>query len=242
MNESMGPKTVYLVDDDPEVCHSLAVLLDNEGYRTAEIPSAEILLDTIDTSRYGVIVVDYCLGGISGLELQEELADRGINWPVIFISGQGDIKTSVTALKRGAIDFLEKPFNCQQLLTSVKEAFQRLESVLKLRVHRDVVESRCRKLTQREREVMEYVVGGVSNRDLAKHLGVSTRTVEAHRSRMMKKMAADSLPDLVCMVDLCTVCKSAKLPQSLSSPPSRPARIHRADDIPLPGNVKASQA
>jgi FixJ family two-component response regulator len=248
-----GIKTVYLVDDDPEVCHSLGLFLDNEGYQTREFHSAESLLATIDRSGYGVIVLDYFLNGLSGLELQLELANRDVEWPIIFISGQGDIKTSVTALKKGAVDFLVKPFQGKELLASVEEAFRKAERCFKERIRRNTIESRCQKLTQREKEVMEYIVAGVSNRNLAKHLGVSTRTIEAHRSKMMKKMSADSLPELVCMFDLCTGCRPRKLPPAYSAPPITPLqsrgriekniseRIPVADGLGYPGKRTADK-
>ena len=215
-----GQYTIYLVDDDPEVCHSLRLFLDNQGYRTKVFHSAECLLDIIDRSEFGVLVLDYCLNGLSGLELQSELTRRDIDWPVIFISGRGDVKTSVTALKKGAVDFLVKPFEGKELLDSIEEALLAANSAHKQRIHRHEIETRCRVLTAREKEVMEYVAAGVSNKNLAKHLGVSTRTVEAHRSRMMKKMTASSLPELVCMVDQCSICQLRKLPPEHPATPT----------------------
>ncbi|MGD2056495.1 MAG: response regulator [Gammaproteobacteria bacterium] len=220
---NIGQKiAVYLVDDDTEVCRSLGLLLEREGYRTREFHSAESLLDAIDHSAYGVIVIDYYLNGLSGLELQVELANRDIDWPIIFISGRGDIKTSVMALKKGAVDFLVKPFDGKELLASVEEAFRLAKSCYKHHMDQLAIESRCEQLTLREKEVMEYIVAGVSNRNLAKHLGVSTRTIEAHRSKMMKKMAANSLPELVCMVDLCAGCSPRTLPPAHPVPSPAP--------------------
>ena len=141
--------------------------------------------------------------GMSGLDLQTELARRHIKQPIIFITGHGDVRMSVRALKAGAIDFLEKPFSNNDLLASIREAFLHAD---KHKKHRDdIAEMRRRyaSLTEREREVMRHVVGGLSNRHLAEQLGVSDRTIEVHRSRGMKKMGADSLPDLVRKYALC---------------------------------------
>lgn len=205
---------VYLVDDDMAVCHALSVFLESCGYRMRAFPSAEAFLSSASAVKDGVILLDQRMTGMSGLELQKELNQRHIDLPIIFITGHGDVQMSVKAVKAGAIDFLEKPFSNEALLASIREAF--LQSDHDKRHRESVAEMRRRyaSLTEREREVMQHVVAGLSNRDLAEQLGVSDRTVEVHRSRGMKKMGADSLPDLVRKYAL---CKDEDLYDSLKS-------------------------
>jgi FixJ family two-component response regulator len=131
----------------------------------------------------------------------------GVFLPIIFITGHGDIQTSVAAMKAGAIDFLEKPFDNSELLRSIREALQKSAGKRKEWAQKSEIEQRCGSLTSREREVMAYIVQGMSSRSIAEQLGVSNRTVEVHRARVMAKMAATSLPDLVRMAALCqSVC------------------------------------
>lgn len=207
MSEDMGQtETVYIVDDDPAVCPALGGFLVSHGYTVREFASAEDFLETINHGAPGVLVLDYHLGGMSGLELQTELAVRGNEWPIIFISGRGDVPTSVKAMKRGAVNFLEKPFHNRELLENLREAFLHTDENRQERTVRHAIEERCEHLTLREREVMQYLVSGLSNKQLAARLGVSHRTVEVHRSRIMAKMKADSLPSLVWMAVLCRKC------------------------------------
>jgi RNA polymerase sigma factor (sigma-70 family) len=141
---------------------------------------------------------------MSGLELQMELAAQGIEWPIIFISGNSNVNISVRAMKAGASDFLEKPFSNKDLLESIRDAFKQAEEDKQDHIRRTAIEDQCESLTARELEVMQLVVSGLRNRDIAHRLGVCSRTVEVHRSRVMTKMEADSLPHLVRMVDLCS--------------------------------------
>ena len=198
-------QTVYVVDDDPAVCHALGMFLETEGYSVRIFASAEAILKTVnDDAPQGVLVLDQRMNGISGLELQMELAAQGIKWPIVFISGNSNVRISVRAMKAGAIDFLEKPFSNKDLLESIRNAFLMVEEDKQDHIRRTAFENQCERLTAREREVMQLVVSGLRNRDIAQRLGVCSRTVEAHRSRIMTKMEADSLPHLVQMVDLCS--------------------------------------
>jgi RNA polymerase sigma factor (sigma-70 family) len=207
MNEDRGQtETVYIVDDDPAVCPALSGFLASHGYTVREFTSAEDFLKTINHGAQGVLVLDYHLGRMSGLELQTELAARGNEWPIIFISGRGDVPTSVKAMKQGAVNFLEKPFHNRELLENLREAFLHAEQSRQERTVRRAIEERCKRLTPREKEIMQYLVSGVSNKKLAARLGVSNRTVEVHRSRIMAKMNADSLASLVRMTGLCRKC------------------------------------
>jgi len=191
-------RTIYLVDDDAAVCHALVVFLEASGYRVKAYSSAEaFLVAAAEGTLEGVMLLDQRMTGLSGLELQEVLARRGIDLPIIFITGHGDVRMSVMAVKAGAIDFLEKPFSNEDLLASIIEAFALADH---RKSERDCIAGLRRALasmTAREYEVMQHVVAGMSNKSLAEQLGVSDRTIEVHRARVMKKMGAASLPDLV---------------------------------------------
>lgn len=193
-------RSVYIVDDDPAVCHALVLLLENAEYVVTPFISAESLLATVSEETRGVLILDLLIGDMSGLELQAELRKRGIGLKTIFISGHGNIEKSVLAIKGGAIDFIEKPFTNKQILKSVEEALSLVNAEEEERRQRDSLEKRCERLTPREREVMNFLVSGVSNQELAERLGLSRRTVEIHRSKVMRKMEAGTLQDLVRMV------------------------------------------
>jgi two-component system response regulator FixJ len=203
MEKVLANRTIFLVDDDVAVCHSLSVFLQTSGYRVRSFSSAEAFLKEADSTAEGVMLLDQRMTGMTGLELQTELDMRGTNLSIIFISGHGNVQMSVKAIKAGAVNFLEKPFSNEDLLTSIREAFLRSDDSKK---HRDLAAGLRKKyasLTDREREVMQHIVAGMSNRRLAKLLGVSDRTIEVHRSRGMKKMGAESLPDLVRKYAMC---------------------------------------
>ena len=202
-------KNIFLVDDDAAVCHALSVFLESSGYSVRSFFSAETFLEETEDAAEGVILLDQSMtGGMSGLELQAELSKSDIALPIIFITGHGDVRMSVKAIKAGAIDFIEKPFNNEDLLASIREAFARADDSKK---DRDLF-AECRQclssLTPREREVMQHVVDGMSNRRVAELLDVSDRTIEVHRSRAMKKMAVESITDLV---RKCAMCLKDKL-------------------------------
>ena len=198
-------QTVYVVDDDPAVRHALGMLLETEGYSVRMFASAEAILKTAnDDASQGVLVLDQRMNGMSGMELQMELVAQGNKWPIVFISGNSNVDISVRAMKAGAIDFLEKPFSNKELLESIRDAFLILEEDIQEHIRRTAFENQCERLTAREREVMQLVVSGLCNKDIAQRLVICSRTVEAHRSRVMNKMEADSLPHLVQMVYLCS--------------------------------------
>lgn len=195
-------KTIFLVDDDETVRCALSSVLRVSGYMVKPFPSAEAFLEEADGTIEGVMLLDKCMTGMSGIELHSELTKRDIDLPTIFITGHGDVHTSVKALKAGAIDFLEKPVNHEALLASINEAFLRLNNCKKYRSSVAEIKRNYSCLTEREMEVMQHVVAGVTNKDIAELLNVSDRTIEAHRSRVMKKMRAESLPDLVKKYDI----------------------------------------
>jgi FixJ family two-component response regulator len=191
---------VYLVDDDAALRDSLRWLLEAAGHGVVSHACAEDFLDSYDPAQPGCLVLDIRMPGMSGLELQDELARRGYPIPIIFITGHGDVPTAVSAVKKGAIQFLEKPFNDQVLLGFIDNAFA---ADARARAEADgqrSFEERLARLTQREREVLDDIVSGLRNREIAEKLGVSIKTVEAHRAKVMQKTGAASLAELVQLV------------------------------------------
>ena len=193
--------TVFLVDDDEAVRHALTIYLENVNLDVESFDSAEQFLDNINEDTRGVLVLDQRMDGMSGLDLQKVLNERSIVLPIVFITGHSDVATSVRAMKAGAVDFIEKPFRNEQLLNSVRNALQREQQVHGIQAARSETCKKYESLTQREQEVMKYVVRGMANSKLAEKLGVSPRTIEVHRSRVMQKMQAASLPELVRMAE-----------------------------------------
>jgi two-component system response regulator FixJ len=192
-------ENLFLVDDNHAVRHALRLFLESRGFIVHEFSSAEALLDVIAPGDTGVIIVDLRLEGMSGLDLQAALKSRGIDLPTVFITGHGSIRDSVSALKEGAVDFIEKPFDNEVLLCSIHDALRCEQSVREQRCVKQDLLDKFATLTPREQEVLTYVVDGVSNKGLAEQLGVSSRTIEVHRARIMAKMGAGSLAELVRM-------------------------------------------
>jgi len=193
-------RTVYIVENDPAERLVLSGLLESTDYVVRSFGSAESLLATVNDKTAGVLILDHVLENMSGLALQAELRNRGVGLKTIFISGCGSIEKCVQALKGGAIDFIEKPYTDKQLLKSVEEALLLVNTEEKKRRRHDTLEKRHERLTPREREIMRFLVRGDSSRKLAERLGLSSRTVDIHRAKIMRKLEADSLPDLVRMV------------------------------------------
>lgn len=197
-------KTIYLVDDDAAVRHALGTFLNNEGFTVKDYDCAEAFLQS-NSITSGILVLDQRMTGMTGLELQQELNKRNIDLPIIFITGHGNVALSVMAMKAGAMDFIEKPFSNEVLLSNVRRAFRQLEIRKKQLGRKTAIMERYKTLTPREKEIMAFIVEGISNKDLAESLQISNRTIEVHRSRIMRKMMADSLPDLVRMAALCDI-------------------------------------
>ena len=191
---------VIVVDDDDAVRNSLRLLLKSVGLPTLTHASAQEYLDAWDPAQPGCLVLDVRMPGMSGLELQEELNRRGAIVPVIFISGHGDIPMAVDAIQHGAFDFLQKPFRDQDLIDRVQRALATDHANRETLAQRDTVRQRYESLTPREQEVIALVTQGKANKVMAGDLGVSQRTVEIHRARVMEKMGAQSLAQLVRMV------------------------------------------
>jgi len=193
----MNEQKVYVVEDDPEMCETLRQLLASVAIPVETYADAEEFLDTDDGDRTGCLVTDVCLPGMSGFDLQRALARRQIQLPIIMITGYGDIRAAVRAMKAGAIDFLEKPFSGQILLDSVVYAFKLNDEAMSAAAQREQLNRRSAALTRREREVMTLVIAGRTNKHIASELGVSEKTIEIHRGHVMAKMEARSLAELV---------------------------------------------
>lgn len=189
--------TVFVVDDDESVRASLVFLIKTVHLKAKAYSSAQEFLDDYDPNIPGCAVLDVRMPGMSGLELQEALNRRGVRIPLIIVSGHGDVPMAVGAMKAGAVDFIEKPYNDQLLLDRIQEALKRDNQSREDQSRRSSIAGRIGALTPRERQVMEMVVSGDANKVIAAKLGVSAKTVEAHRAKVMEKMEADSLADLV---------------------------------------------
>jgi two-component system, LuxR family, response regulator FixJ len=192
--------TVFIIDDDDAVRNSLRLLLKSVGLSAVALPTAQEFLSKYDPQQPGCLVLDVRMPGMSGLELQEQLNMRGAVIPVIFITGHGDIPMAVEAMQQGAFDFLQKPFRDQDLIDRIQRALAKDQSNRAELQEKSRVRERFETLTPREREVLNLVASGKPNKIMAADLGVSQRTVEIHRARVMEKMHASSLAQLVRMV------------------------------------------
>src|SRR5271170_3181527 len=192
--------TVFVVDDDEGVRNSMRFLLKSVGLATRVLPSASEFLDTYKPSQPGCLVLDVRMPGMSGLELQRQLNLRGAVIPVIFITGHGDIPMAVEAMQQGAFDFLQKPFRDQDLIDRIQRALERDSRSRTALAQRARILERLESLTPREQQVMSLMTRGMPNKVMAAELGVSQRTVEIHRARVMEKSDAASLAQLVRMV------------------------------------------
>lgn len=196
-HDAAKTQTVYVVDDDLSARTSLCWLLNTEDIASCAFDSAEAFLEQWDRSWTGCITVDIRMPGMTGLQLQEELNARNNRLPVIVLTGHADVPIAIRAMKLGAYDFLEKPYSDDELLSCVKTALQQGEAIDHLELERSRAADAIGRLTEREREVMDLVVGGNTNKSVAAELGISEKTVEAHRSRVMQKTAARSFSELV---------------------------------------------
>jgi len=197
---SHPPPTVYIVDDDEAVRSALRLLMKSAGYTTVTFESAQEFLARYNAQQPGCLVLDVRMPGMSGMELQQELNRRGAILPVIFISGHGDIPMAVEAMHSGAFDFLQKPFKDQDLLDRVARALSSDSAARAEKLEVDHIRELLATLTPREHEVLDMVVSGKPNKIMAADLNLSQRTVEVHRARVMEKMHARSLAQLVRMM------------------------------------------
>lgn len=195
-----GPaSTVFLVDDDPSVLRAVARLLQSGGFTVHTFDSAEGFLAQHDPAIPGCAVLDIAMGGLSGLELQRALAERNSDRPIVFLTGRADIPASVQAMKAGAVDFLTKPVEPDQLIAAIGQALERDRSIRAARAERESIEQRLASLTSREHEVLRHVISGRLNKQIAADLGTAEKTVKVHRGRIMAKLGVRSVADLVRM-------------------------------------------
>lgn len=193
----MDDPIVYVVDDDEAVRDAVGLLLRSVGLQCGLYASAMEFLDAYDGSRHSCLVADIRMPGLSGLELQQRLNEQHAGVPIVFITGHGDVPMAVTAMKSGATDFIQKPFRDQDLLDRIHKALEQDKEHRAAGEHTRTIRERLKLLTPRENEVMRRVIRGQANKVIAMDLGVSQRTVELHRARVMRKLRMRSLAELV---------------------------------------------
>lgn len=189
--------TIFVVDNDQAVREALRTLLESVGFQVADYPSAQAFLDDYHPGRSGCLVLDIRMPGLSGLELQEQLDKRVIHLPVVIISGHGDVPMAVQAMKNGAIDFLEKPFNDERFLTAVRQGVQVDTRRRRIQGERSRIATRLARLSGDERQVLTMLCEGKSNKEMAQTLEVGIKVLETHRAKLMEKMEVRSLAELV---------------------------------------------
>jgi FixJ family two-component response regulator len=192
-----APCTVFLVDDDPGVLKGVSRLLRARGYAVRPYASPQAFLADHDPAIPGCAVLDVSMPGLDGLELQQALTDRGVHRPVIFITGQGDVPTSVRAMKAGALDFLTKPVSSDVLIEAITRAERTDAEARRHHAELAAIGAKLATLTPREREVLTHVVAGRLNKQIAGELGTVEKTIKVHRSRMMEKLGVRTVADLV---------------------------------------------
>jgi len=191
---------VFVVDDDPSVRESMTMLMRSAGLATRSFASAREFLSSYEEGAPGCLVLDVRMPGMSGIELQEELSRRGTVLPIVFLTAYADVPMAVGAVRAGALDFFQKPVNADQLLERVRDALGLDAESRARRRESEAAQLRLARLTPREIEVLDLVVAGHTNKAIAKQLGLSRRTVETHRSRIMHKTGSGSLPELIRVV------------------------------------------
>jgi len=202
---SLPLPVVYVVDDDPDVRRSVGFLVSILDVEVRALATAEAFLDVWRPGDIGCLILDVRMPGMSGLELQEQMQRLGIDMPIIFVSGHGDIPMAVRAMRGGAVDFLTKPYSDQDLLDLIQRALQTHRESQQHRREAATVNARFALLTQREAEVMALAVEGATNKQIAGELGISVKTVETHRARLMEKMRVENIAEL---------CRANQLRQS----------------------------
>jgi len=201
MGESRNQYTVFIVDDDASVRDAVALLLSLRGYRTASFACGEDFMRACKPEWTGCVVADIKMPGMTGLELQASLAQSGIGLPVLIMTGHGDVTSARAAFRSNAVDFLEKPFDDEQLVAGIESAFARIRRELASRAESARREALLADLSPREREVLELLARGIANRGIAEALEISPRTVEVHKARVMSKLGVSNLAELVRIAD-----------------------------------------
>ena len=188
---------IFVIDDDASVRKAISMLLRSEGYEVETYDSAEDYLSRVRYNGSGCIVLDFKMKNMNGLELQEKLSERHSNLPVVFITAHGDIPTSVKAMKKGAYDFLTKPFNDEDFLASVSTAIEKSVSNFNSSKEKEKIFEEMMTLTEREKEILKYIIAGYMNKQISDMLGIAEQTVKIHRGHIMHKLCVDSVADLV---------------------------------------------
>jgi len=196
-NNAHSRYTVFIVEDDRSVRDALSLLLSLQGYTVALYADAESLLGAYHAEWCGCLLIDIRMPGLNGLSLQKRLLEMGCRMPAIIMTGHGDVDSARAAFRTQAVDFLEKPLDHAKLLSAIEEAFLRQSNTVNETLKINEYDQLLNRLTPREREVMSLVVNGRHNREIAETLGISARTVEVHKARMMSKLRVDGIPDLV---------------------------------------------
>lgn len=189
--------TVFIVDDDQYVRDALALLMDQVGLKAERYASAQAFLKSYEPDTPGCLIVDVRMPGMSGLDLQKHMTERGIQLPIIIVTGHADVPMAVRAMKLGAVDFIEKPFNDQELLERVQRCIELATKVRRERDQATSLQTRLEQLSKREREVMDMIVAGKYSKVIAAELGISPKTVDVHRSHILEKMGVKSVAELV---------------------------------------------
>lgn len=197
MSANDARPTAYIVDDDEAIRTLWRWLMESNGIAVQTFATAAEFIESYRAGGLACLVLDVRLPGMSGLELQEYLKREGVEIPIVFVSGHGDVPTAVSALKGGAVDFIQKPFSYRDVLAIIQRAFERDAQLRERRSRRSQLAERIATLTEREREVMQRVVEGKLNKLIADELAISVKTVEFHRAKVMEKMGADSVAGLV---------------------------------------------
>jgi FixJ family two-component response regulator len=192
--------TVFLVDDEPDVRMAAVHVLKRAGYAVQEFEAPEPLLAAMKPEAPGCYVLDLHLPNMSGLELREKLLEKECRQPFIILTGTGDVPAAIQAMKRGAVDFLEKPLEPERLLAAVQKAIRQDETERRDEAARHQLRKRLKLLTPRERQVLDHMMRGETSKEIAGHLGIASTTVEVHRSKVSKKLGYDSLAELLCAV------------------------------------------
>jgi two-component system, LuxR family, response regulator FixJ len=200
LSDPAGSPTVYIVDDEEAVADSASMLLGSVGLKTRTFSDAQSFLAAYQPEMAGCLLLDVRMPRMGGLELQDELNKRRCTLPVIFVTGHGDVPMAVEAMRAGAMDFLQKPFNDDELIRRVQKALQEDAEQRAVLKQREEIERRWRELTDREREVAKRIADGQANKVVALELAISERTVELHRARIMQKMGVRSLAQLLRML------------------------------------------
>jgi len=217
-------RQVYLVDDDPAVLKALSRLLRSAGYDALTFSSAEDFINHVNPNAPGCLVLDVSMPGITGLQLQQWLQQSNSPLPVVFLTGHGNIPDTVQAMKKGAVDFLTKPVNQDDLFRALQEASQRHHELSAARAQVDSIRARLDTLTPREREVLGHVVAGRLNKQIAADLRIAEKTIKVHRARVMQKMKVQSLAELVRLTErlgLAQLAPAPAPPRSIqANPPS----------------------